>query len=155
MSFFLLYFTHIMRLFILKAGLLQLNIRRQIAYTFLTTVFFSFIYALVSAWLSGALQLGDELLRLYNFENRLNKVNLVLLIFYSTFCFLGVWNLIYFSYHYIQRSRRQLIEKMSFENELKVQRLESERYTGIDKGAKGEEIMKNEEVSIGISFRST
>ncbi len=73
----------------------------------------------------------------------------------STFCYLGVWNLIYFSYHYIQRSRRQLIEKMSFENELKVQRLESERYTGIDKGAKGEEIMKIEEVSIGISFRSS
>jgi signal transduction histidine kinase len=120
-------FTHIMRLFILKAGLLQLNIRKQIVYTFLTTVFFSFIYALVSAWLSEVLHLGDELLKLYNFKNSLNKVNTILLFSYSTFCYLGVWNLIYFSYHYIQRSRRQLIEKMSFENELKVQRLESER----------------------------
>ncbi len=120
-------FTHIMRLFILKAGLLQLNIRKQIVYTFLTTVFFSFIYALVSAWLSEVLHLGDELLKLYNFKNSLNKVNTILLFSYSTFCYLGVWNLIYFSYHYIQRSRRQLIEKISFENELKVQRLESER----------------------------
>ncbi len=120
-------FTHIMRLFMLKAGLLQLNIRRQIVYTFLTTVFFSFIYALVSAWLLEFLHLGDELFRLYNFSNSVNMVSIVLIISYSTFCYLGVWNLIYFSYHYIQRSRRQLIEKISFENELKVQRLESER----------------------------
>ena len=120
-------FTQIMRLFIIKAGLLQLNIRRQIAYTLFTTVFFSFMFSLFPAWLSGVLHLRHDILRLYNLEKRLDGLTMVLFLSYSNLFFLGIWNLIYFSYHYVRKSRKELIEKMHVENELKVQRLESER----------------------------
>jgi len=44
-----------------------------------------------------------------------------------SFIVLFVWNLIYFSYHYIEKSRKALIEKIRFENELQLQKLESEK----------------------------
>ncbi len=43
--------------------------------------------------------------------------------------FLGVWNLIYFFYHYIQKSQKQEIERIRLEGELKMQQLQIENTT--------------------------
>ena len=119
-----MFITHLMRLFIIKTGLLELYILKQVIYLLFTTILFSFIDAVIMVWLAKALHWGNELINLYSFENKVNKT--VMLTFSNSF-FIGIWNLIYFSYHYIEKSRKQQIENIMFENELKVQKLESKR----------------------------
>ncbi|HXL58834.1 MAG TPA: histidine kinase, partial [Chitinophagaceae bacterium] len=41
--------------------------------------------------------------------------------------FFLIWNLIYFIYHYLQKSRKEELKKISLTNELKVQQLETEK----------------------------
>ena len=43
------------------------------------------------------------------------------------FISLLIWNLIYFIYHYVQKSHKEQLDKIHLENELKIQHLESER----------------------------
>jgi sensor histidine kinase YesM len=50
-----------------------------------------------------------------------------LLLSYSDSFFLGIWNLIYFSYHYVEKSRKEQIENIRLENKFKVEKLESEK----------------------------
>ncbi|MEJ7680548.1 MAG: hypothetical protein WKG06_22385 [Segetibacter sp.] len=113
-----------MRQFIIKAGLLQFNISTQIIYIFFTTLFFSFIYALITIWFAKALHWGNELISLYSIKN---KTSVLLMLSYSNCLVFGIWNLIYFSYYYLEKSRSEQINKIRLENELKVQQLESER----------------------------
>ena len=75
--------------------------------------------------MAGILHWGGELVNFFP-----NKGNIILLLADLTFnnCFfLGIWNLIYFAYHYIEKSRKEQIEKIRFENELQIQKLESEK----------------------------
>jgi sensor histidine kinase YesM len=111
--------SHLMRLFIIKTKLLSLKIWKQFIYLFLTTMMFSFIY-LVFASIAAALQ-GY---RGYNpKESFLSNVSVALFV---NFQFLVIWNLIYFAFHYIQKSRREEIAKIRLENELLVQKLENQ-----------------------------
>ena len=112
--------THLMRLFIIKTKLLNLKIWKQFIYLFLTTIIFSFIY-LVFYWIAAVFQGRYE----YNpKESFLNNVSAAVFINSQ---FLAIWNLIYFTYHYIEKSRREQIEKIRLENELQIQQLESKR----------------------------
>jgi len=125
-----IFITHLMRLFIIKTGMLQLRVLRQIIYMFLITLFFSFFHALITIWLAEILRWGDELRNLYVGKNKtggsLTSRSDVSL-FKSDCFFLGIWNLIYLSAYYIQKNRREQIEKIRLENELKFQQLESEK----------------------------
>ncbi len=54
-----IFISHAMRLFIIQAKLLQLNIVSQIIYTLFTTAVFYFINALINIWLAGVLGWGN------------------------------------------------------------------------------------------------
>jgi len=46
---------------------------------------------------------------------------------FSNFFFFGIWNLVYFIYHYFQKSRLQRDNQIRLENQLKLQLLEGEK----------------------------
>lgn len=111
--------SHLMRLFIIKAKILNQRIWKQIVSMFLTTILFSFIY-LIFQWLQFLL------IQVPLKPEDISRKGILLGINVN-FQFFIIWNFIYFSYHYVKKSRKELIEKISIENELKVQKLESER----------------------------
>jgi len=120
------FITHIMRLLIFKGRILQLNILRQIIYILLTTIFFSIICALVEIWLAVTFHWGKEILK-YFVINIGNKLFLITETALESCVLLGIWNLIYFSFHYIQKSQKEQIEKIRLESELRLQQFESEK----------------------------
>ncbi|MEO6000152.1 MAG: hypothetical protein ABIN89_25160, partial [Chitinophagaceae bacterium] len=122
-----LFITHLMRLFIIKSGQLQQSVPKQIRFMFLTTVFFSFIYATVSMLIMEIFEFGQELISFYTHEYKMNKINGLLMLMFSDAVFLCIWSLIYFSYHYVARSQKEKIERIRLESELKIKQLESEK----------------------------
>lgn len=116
--------THLMRFFIIRSRLLLQNIFKQIIYLFLITISFSFMYACVLSWITGVLHWGEKLISLYTHEY---KINGLLMLTYSNIFFISIWNLIYFSYHYVQKSQTEQIQKIQLESDLKIQQLESEK----------------------------
>ena len=130
-NFVLLYFliallgifvSHLMRLFIVKARIFQSSIFRQLIYMLLTTLFFAFIYALLIVTCGEILHWRER------FAQFSNKWNITLVLFIVTNClYFGIWNAIYFVYHHMQKSQKEQIEKIRLENELQIQKLESEK----------------------------
>jgi signal transduction histidine kinase len=113
--------THVMRLWIIKANLLNNDLKKQIVYMVLTTIFFSFIYSVIITWTDQQLKWEANEMSQYSFTNKVLRAE------FGYFLFLLIWNFIYFTYHFIEKSRSQLIEKIRLENELKLQQLESEK----------------------------
>ncbi len=89
--------THFMRYFIQKKLILQKPLDGQIWYMFLTTVGFSFAFAFISIYLEEVLNLTSDKFQQLGFISR------VLYASFGTFLFLIIWNLIYFTYHYIEK----------------------------------------------------
>ncbi len=115
--------THFMRLFILKIGILQQKITRQIFYLFLVTFAFAFISATISYCI---LLIVSHLWKsLVIITKPYGPGNLIAIIYSNIF--FGIWNLIYFSYHYVRKSQQEQIERIGFESKLKIQQLESEK----------------------------
>jgi sensor histidine kinase YesM len=118
------FITHIMRLLILRGKILKLNILRQVIYILFTSIFFSFIYALVNIWFAATFHWGEEIFNYFVVKR--NKLLLITVTAFNSSVLLGIWNLIYFSVHYIQKSQKEQIEKIRLESELRLQQFESE-----------------------------
>ena len=105
--------THLMRSFIIKMGFLKLRLEKQIISMFLTTVVFSFLYALVIVLVVDSLKMTSEKMKQYGLLNK------TLLIAFGSFLFLVIWNLIYFTYHYIEKSRQEELDKIRLQSLVK------------------------------------
>ncbi len=112
-----IFVTHIMRVTVIKSLLLRPNVLRQVLFIFLATILFSVIYSAIAVSI-------DELFRV-NSKHTLLKSIVKLTSYY--FILLGFWNIIYFIYHYIEKNRRQQIDTLRLENELKIKQLESDK----------------------------
>jgi len=110
-----------MRIFIIRTSLLTFGTQLQFASIFIITFFFSFIYSVIDTYFSQALEWEPESIKQYNFLNKTIRASWGLSLFFLT------WNLIYFIYHYLQKSRKETLEKIALANELKVQQLETEK----------------------------
>ena len=115
------YTSHLMRRFIIKNNLLNLNIAKQFIAIVLISLLFSIVFFILS-WLPEPLYLYFNNNYTYKFNFRETVVTSI----YLNAQFFGIWNLIYFIYHHIQKSRRHLIESIRLESELKIQQLENE-----------------------------
>ncbi len=109
--------THAMRFFMIKYGLLRLNIPRQIFFIFITTAVFSVIFSLVTACIDEVFNQNPKQ-KVWQSISRLSSYFFIVLTF---------WNMIYFIYYYIEKSRRQNIDTLRLENELKIQQLENDK----------------------------
>ncbi len=105
--------THIMRTFIIKTNLLNYDIRRQIVYMFLTTIFFALIYAFLITWADQSLKWESDLMKEYTFWNKLLRAS------FGFSLFLLIWNFIYFTYHYVEKARKEQLDKIRLESLVK------------------------------------
>lgn len=105
--------THTMRFFIRGFGLLHINLQKQIIAILLMSFVFAFINSAGVIAVQSAFDLNPEQVKKFSF------LNLVMRQTFGTSLFLMIWNLIYFTYHYIQKSRQQQLDKIRLESLVK------------------------------------
>jgi sensor histidine kinase YesM len=105
--------THFMRFFIQKMGFLKLKLEQQIFYIFLTTLAFSLLFAFTSIYVEDKLNLTFEQFKQYGTLNKTMRAS------FGSFLFLLIWNLIYFIYHYIEKSRQEQLDKIRLQSLVK------------------------------------
>ncbi len=105
--------SHLMRTIIRQYQLLQQPLVKQIASMLTITLLFSFLYAIVDSLLVLVFQIEDPGTKDYSFLRRVMRIVL------TPFLFLCIWNLIYFSYHYIVKSRNDQLDKIRLESLVK------------------------------------
>lgn len=105
--------THLMRAFIIRMKFLRLKLDSQIIYMFLTTVGFSLLFAFTSIFLEDRFGFTSEQFQQYTFLNKTLRAS------YGCFLFLLIWNLIYFTYHYIEKSRQEQLDKIRLQTLVK------------------------------------
>ena len=105
--------THLMRYFIQRMGFLKLRIDSQIIYIFLTTIAFSFLFAFTSIFVEDQLNFTSEQFRQYSTINKTMRAS------FGSFLFLLIWNLIYFTYHYVIKGRQEQLDKIRLQSLVK------------------------------------
>jgi two-component system, LytTR family, sensor kinase len=105
--------THLMRIFIRKNNFLNYDLRRQIILMALTTLVFSFIYATLIVKIDELLKFESDMWKQYTFWNKVMRASI------SYFLILSIWNLIYFTYHYVIKSRTDKLDKIRLESLVK------------------------------------
>jgi two-component system, LytTR family, sensor kinase len=102
-------FSHLMRFSIIRTNLLNKPVRRQLITVILLT--------LVCAFAVGSLD--TLLIRVFAIRTWQEKSSAewkgVIANTFPSFVYLFVWNCIYFSYHYIQTSRKQKLEMLKLQ----------------------------------------
>ncbi len=105
--------THLMRIFITKADLLSYELKRQIVFMFSTAVIFAFFYAVAIVWGDQILGWESDQMSEYTFWNKVVRVS------FGFSLFLLIWNLIYFAYHYVEKTRKETLDKIRLESLVK------------------------------------
>ncbi len=137
--------SHIMRHTIIRMNILQKAFNKQVLEFLLITIFFSLLAAFVYmnmlekandfvAWLGSRVGFmeGAQIPELLNKTEKEigNKSTglLVLYIGFSFFMLIVIWNLIYFMYHYVSKSRKQQLDTLQLEalvKELELQTIKA------------------------------
>lgn len=105
--------THIMRLFIRRMRFLDALLDRQILYMVLTTAAFSFFFSFISVYLEEILQITSPKFQQLGFITRVLYASL------GNFMIFIIWNLIYFTYHYVMKSQQEKIDKVRLQSVVK------------------------------------
>ncbi|MEP6845681.1 MAG: histidine kinase [Panacibacter sp.] len=102
--------THLMRIFIKKYNFINYDIRRQIIFMALTTLIFSFLYGTIIVKIDELSNYESDMWQQYTFWNKVMRASI------SYFLILSIWNLIYFTYHYVMRTRSDKLDKIRLES---------------------------------------
>jgi len=105
--------THIMRLFIRRMHFLDASLDKQILYMVLTTAGFSFFFSFISIYVEEILHITSPKFQQLGFVSRILYASL------GNFMFLIIWNLIYFTYHYVKKSQQEKIDKVKLQSVVK------------------------------------
>ncbi len=117
-------FTHLMRFVIIRLNTLQKTVEKQILQFFLVSAFFSLLTATFYMEACNRFDLLNDGERKF-----INKPFLLILsgAFYF-FINITIWNLIYFIYHYVTKSRKQQLDTLRLEalvKELELQTIKA------------------------------
>jgi len=124
-----LLFSHFMRLFILRFSLLQKNLTKQIFQFFAITIVaslvasFAYIEMLIAADILK--KVDNELLTEKNHSYWFAIWLVVLNNAFLYFLLFFIWNLIYFVYHYVEKSRKQQLDTLHLESLVKELELQT------------------------------
>jgi len=105
--------THIMRSVIQRSGALDCPFKKQLLIMVLLSLCFSFLIGVTAVGLEILMGIQDERSAKYSFLNLVARFSV------SYFQFIFLWNLIYFTYHYIQQNKQQKIDQARLESILK------------------------------------
>jgi two-component system, LytTR family, sensor kinase len=120
-----LFFTHLMRFAIIQLNTLQKAFDKQIVQFLIITFCFSIFISSLDIWLLGKFNWLKENEQPY-FDK--NPFLLVLSNAFTCFVFFFIWNLIYFIYHYVAKSRKQQLDTLQLEalvKELELQTIKA------------------------------
>ncbi len=106
-------FTHLMRYLYKVTNLLSLFIRYQILFVVAATLFFAFAWAFTTVFLESSLGWEMEQMQQYSLMNKTIRTSL------GFFLILAIWNLIYFSYHFVLKSRQEQLDRMRLQGMVK------------------------------------
>ncbi len=101
--------THIMRLVVKETRLLEKKLNNQIFVLIALTFVFAVAYSCVNIITEKLLQIESPKMVQYTLSNKIIRTT------FGFILFLTIWNLIYFTYHYIGRSRREQVDKIRLE----------------------------------------
>ncbi len=105
--------THLMRMVIQQTKILQLGFKKQLIALTILSLLFSFLIGLL-------IVTTEMLLRIQSINlTKISFLNIATRFAFSYFHFVLIWNLLYFTYHYVQKTRQQNIEQAKLENLLK------------------------------------
>ena len=120
--------THVMRYVIIGLNFLQRRLERQLLYFILTTLVFAFLVSFLNIEL--LIRLSDKsilnnvdllsdnekkVLRNVGNSYSMNKLLVVLSGAFYFFIYFFIWNLIYFTYHFITKSQKQQLDTLKLE----------------------------------------
>jgi len=105
--------THLMRYLYKQTNLLSLQIKFQILYVVAATIFFAFIWAFLTVWVESSV--GWELEQM----SQLTILNKTIRTSLGFFLILAIWNLIYFAYQFVLKSRREQLDRMRLQGLVK------------------------------------
>ena len=121
-------FTHLMRTIILGLNILQKSLEKQLLNFFVITLLFAFFVSVIDInllitlsgknYVSNVSLLSDNERRvLRNPENSyfINKLLVILSGAFYFFIYFFIWNLIYFTYHFITKSQKQQLDTLKLE----------------------------------------
>lgn len=98
--------TALLRWVIIRSNILQKKLISQIWFIFISALVASFVLSIVYTFADNIIVLPEN----YNYDKNTLWVNWTL-----NFFLLLMWNLIYFSYHYVSRSNRERLDKAKLE----------------------------------------
>ncbi len=106
--------THGMRYIIKSGSFMKLQLRKQGIYFLITTFAFAFIYAFLGVFIEDKIFniLGDQMKEL-SFLNKVVRISL------GCFLFLTIWNLLYYIFHFVEKSRSHQMDKIRLESLVK------------------------------------
>ncbi|MBC7873145.1 MAG: histidine kinase [Ferruginibacter sp.] len=107
--------SHLMRLLIIRLNVLQRKLEKQLIHFIIITLFFS----LLGSFFNMTMLSQYELLNKNETEFMGNKVLLLISGAFYFFVYFFIWNLIYFVYHYISKSRKQQLDTLQLETLVK------------------------------------
>jgi two-component system, LytTR family, sensor kinase len=105
--------THTMRMIFKATRLINLPIRQQIIYVILSTLFFAFAWAFIVV--IAEKQMGWEMQQMSD----LTIANKTIRTSLGCFLFLAIWNLIYFAYHFVMKSRQEQLDRIRLQSTVK------------------------------------
>lgn len=106
-------FTHIMRMVIKEYRFLEKPINQQIVYFIIVTIIFAIIYACCDVGIERYFGLRDSNAVQLSLMNELTRNAL------NNFFLLFIWNLIYYTFHYVERTRRQEVDTLKLQSLVK------------------------------------
>jgi two-component system, LytTR family, sensor kinase len=105
--------THAMRFFILKYKFVEKPLNEQVFLIVPTSIVFALAYCSISVTLEQELGIEPEKLAELTLFNKIMRASM------ACFTFVLIWNLIYFAYHYVVRTRQAQFDKIRLESLVK------------------------------------
>ncbi|GAC1437975.1 MAG: histidine kinase [Sediminibacterium sp.] len=105
--------THVMRLVIHRTGMLRLSFKKQVLAFTLLSLLFSLLIGVLIVATEIVMKIQSQQLAAHGF------LNIAVRFAFAYFHFILLWNLIYFTYHYIQKTKQQQIDHARLESLLK------------------------------------
>ncbi|MFT3826828.1 MAG: histidine kinase [Chitinophagaceae bacterium] len=101
--------THVMRIFIKQYRFVEKPVNKQIFYIIFGSVLASFVYASIAASVEQLMEIEPDRLKSMALSTKIMWAIL------GCFPFLLIWNLIYFAYHFVVRTRQSQFDRIRLE----------------------------------------
>lgn len=102
--------TSLLRFIIIRLGILQKRLTGQILFLFISAIIVSLLitlwYQAIEVWLKVP-------------SKSVHKEPLLFLAWFANFAIILIWNLLYFAYHYVVKSNKEILDKARLESVVK------------------------------------